>query len=122
MLQYEPILTITATWAPEISYRIERMSFGRRLELTRQVRTLLSKHQFHSASDEPLDQVEASALAMEIDELYWHWGFHDIEGLAIGGEPATKTSLLERGPEPLVLEILARIKEECGLTEQERKN
>ena len=59
---------------------------------------------------------------MEVDRLYWWWGVVSIEGLSIGDEPATKESLLHHGPEPLVHEILAAIKRECGLAEEERKN
>jgi hypothetical protein len=59
---------------------------------------------------------------MEVDQLYWNWGLLAVEGLIIGGEPATKESLLERGPEALVHEILTAIRRECGLSEDERKN
>jgi len=45
-----------------------------------------------------------------------------IEGLDIDGAPASVDSLLASGPEPLVLEILRRIKADAGLDESERKN
>jgi hypothetical protein len=122
MLNYESIIEVTSTWAPSVRYRIERMSFGRRLELTRRVRDLLARHEFHAAGDSPLDRVEASALAMEIDRLYWRWGVLSVEGIAIGGEPATLEMLIDHGPEGLVHEIVAAVKRECGLTEDERKN
>jgi hypothetical protein len=121
-MQYESTIELTSKWAPTVRYRIERMSFGRRLELTRQVRGLLAKQQFHAAGDSPLDQVEASALAMEVDQLYWNWGLLGLEGLSIGSEAATKDTLMKSGPEPLVHEILSAIKHECGLNEEERKN
>lgn len=121
-MQYESTVEYGSNWAPGVRYRIERMSFGRRLELTRQVRGLLAKQEFHAGGDSPLDQVEASALAMEVDQLYWNWGLLDIEGLSIAGESATKEMLLKSGPEPLVHEILSAIKRECGLSEAERKN
>ncbi len=121
-MQYESIIEVTSTWAPTVLFRIERMSFGRRLELTRQVRGLLARHEFHAGGDTPLDRVEASALSMEIDRLYWDWGLVGVEGLAIDHTLATKETLLERGPEALVREILNAIKRECGLNEDERKN
>ena len=121
-MQYEPTIEMQSTWAPGVRFRVERMSFGRRLELTKQVRSLLSRLEFHAGGDSALDKVEAASLSMEIDRLYWNWGLLSIEGLSIGSSPATKDSLLECGPEPLVHEILAKIKAECGLTEDERKN
>jgi hypothetical protein len=121
-MQYEATIETNSVWAPSVRYRIERMSFGRRLELTRQVRGLLARQEFHSSGESPLDRVEASSLAMEIDRLYWNWGLLSVDGLTIEGQPATKDTLLEHGPEPLVHEILASIKRECGLTEEERKN
>jgi hypothetical protein len=121
-MQYESTIDLHSTWAPTVRYRIERMSFGRRIELMRQVRGLLALHEFHAAGDSPVDRVDASALSMEIDRLYWHWGLLSVDGLSIGHQPATKETLLEHGPEPLVHEILAVIKRECGLSEDERKN
>ena len=121
-MQYESMIELCSKWAPTVRYRIERMSFGRRLELTREVRGLLTRHEFHAGGESPLDRVEASALGMEIDHLYWNWGLLSVEGLTISGEAATKQSLLANGPEPLVHEILSAIKHECGLTEDERKN
>lgn len=121
-MHYESTVEVQSALAPTVRYRIERMSFGRRLELTRQIRGLLVRHEFHSSGESPLDRVEAAALSMEIDRLYWDWGLSGIEGLSISGESATKESLIDHGPEPLVHEILAAIKRECGLNEEERKN
>ncbi|MBY0506332.1 MAG: hypothetical protein K2X03_20605 [Bryobacteraceae bacterium] len=121
-MNYAPTIEVDSTWAPGVSYRIARMSFARRLELTRQVRALLARMEFHVAGESPLDKVDAATLSMEIDRLYWEWGLVGIEGLLIGGEAAGRENLLESGPEALVHEILARIKSECGLSEEERKN
>ena len=121
-MKYSPTLDFNSVWAPGVSYRIERMSFGRRLDLTKQVRSLLARHEFHAGGESPADRVEASALSMEIDCLYWDWGLLRVDGIDIGDEAATKESLLTRGPEGLVHEILSTIKAECGLTEEERKN
>ena len=121
-MQYQSTVTIISSWAPSVSYCIERMSFGRRLNLTREVRGLLARQEFHAGGDSALDSVEAAALGMEIDHLYWNWGLISIDGLKIGDELATRESLIEHGPEPLVHEILSAIKRECGLNEAERKN
>ena len=54
--------------------------------------------------------------------MYLQWGLLSIEGLIIDGEPATATRLLEKGPEDLTREVVCAIKEQCGLSEPERKN
>jgi hypothetical protein len=45
-----------------------------------------------------------------------------VEGLEIDGAAATPETLVEQGPVELAMEILGRIKSECGMTEDERKN
>jgi hypothetical protein len=45
-----------------------------------------------------------------------------VEGLEIDGLIATPTTLIDAGPVEVATEALARIKSECGLTEDERKN
>jgi hypothetical protein len=45
-----------------------------------------------------------------------------VEGLTIDGKPATKESLIERGPEILTDEILNCVRNEISLAEPERKN
>jgi hypothetical protein len=64
----------------------------------------------------------AGVLAAEIDRVYLEWGLEEIQGLEIDGELATPASLIEKGPLDLAKEILARIKSECGLSEDQRKN
>ena len=58
----------------------------------------------------------------EIDHAYLTWGLIGVEGLEIDGAEATAAGLIEAGPVELAAEILARIKAECGLSEDERKN
>jgi hypothetical protein len=50
------------------------------------------------------------------------WGLAGIEGLEIDSKPATPESLIERGPEELVREVLAAIRREAGLSEDEKKD
>ena len=45
-----------------------------------------------------------------------------VEGLRIDDKVATKQSLIARGPEKLVEEILVAIKNEIELPEDQRKN
>lgn len=105
-----------------VEFEVVRMSFGRRLELMKQVRTLSQRQEFHQAGETAANKMEAAVLSMEIDRIYWEWGVRAIHGLTLDGEPATAESAWTRGPEALTREILAAIREEAGLSEDERKN
>jgi hypothetical protein len=83
-----------------VRYKIARISLGRRIELARRVREIGRKAEFLEAGDDVRDKLEA----------------------AIDGEAATPGVLIERGPLALAMEILDRIRAECGLSETERKN
>jgi hypothetical protein len=61
-------------------------------------------------------------LASEIDKLYLEWGLIRVNGIDLDGEPASKEKLIASGPEDLCREILAAIRRECGLSEEQRKN
>jgi len=99
------------------------MSFGRRLELIRELKGWLGRLEFVSAGAAgPEQQAEAALLAGEIDRIYLRWGLRRLMGLEIDGEEVTPESLLESGPEELVEEILQAIRREAGLSEAERKN
>jgi hypothetical protein len=92
------------------------------MELSRRVRKLSRRAEFLGAGTELNEKIEASILAQEIDAMYLQWGLVSIEGFIIDDEPATAVRLLEKGPEDLVREIVSAIKEQCGLSEPERKN
>ena len=83
---------------------------------------LLDSYPIPEHSPDQWAAIEASILAQEIDAMYLHWGLLSIEGLTIDGEPATAVGLLEKGPEELSREVVSAIKEQCGLSEPERKN
>ena len=121
-LQYESVISIESKAAPGVRFAIHRISFGRRMELSRRVREISRKAEFLEAGTELHEKIEASILAQEIDAMYLQWGLVSIEGLIIDGEPATAARLLEKGPEDLTREIVSAIKEQCGLSEPERKN
>ena len=103
-------------------FKLARISVARRIELARRIREVVRKVEFLEAGHDPREKLEAAVLAAEIDRVYLEWGLAEIAGLAIDGEPATPATLIEKGPIDLAREIVARIKGECGLSEDERKN
>lgn len=107
---------------PGVRYRIARISLGRRIDFARRVREIGRKLEFLEAGGDARESLEAAVLQAEIDRAYLEWGLEAIEGLEIDGEVATPTAMIERGPLSLALEILAKIRAECGLSEEERKN
>jgi hypothetical protein len=105
-----------------VRYEIVRVSFGRRIELARRIREIGRKMEFLEAGANEKETLEATVLAAEIDRAYLEWGLVSIEGLEIDGAGATPEMLIERGPVELAVEILGRIKSECGMSGDERKN
>jgi hypothetical protein len=122
MLRYESEIVIDSTTLPGVRFAILRISFGRRMELSRRVRELARRVEFLDAGPELDDKMAANLLAQEIEAMYLHWGLARVDGLLIDGEPATVDKMLEAGPEDLAREIVAAIKQQCGLSEAERKN
>ena len=121
-VHYESVVSIDSKAAPGVRFAIHRVSFGRRMELSRRVREISRKAEFLDAGTELHEKIEANILAQEIDSMYLQWGLVKVEGLIIDGEAATAAQLLEKGPEDLAREVVGAIKEQCGLTESERKN
>ncbi len=107
---------------PGVAFVIARMTFGRRIDLMREVRDLGARLEFFEAGREAKNDIEASLLGAEIDRLYVLWGIEEVRGLQIDGEPATAASLITHGPEDLFNEALAAVKAECALSEEQRKN
>jgi hypothetical protein len=107
---------------PGVEFVIARMTFGRRIELMREVRSLAARLEYFEAGQDAKNGMEASLLGAEIDKLYIRWGLKEIRGLEIDGVPATVELLIDSGPEELFLEALSAVKSECGLLENERKN
>jgi hypothetical protein len=121
-MEYSTFETIDSTVAPGVSYTVAKMSFGRRVELTRRIRELAARKEFVEAGDTPNEKMEAALLASEIDRIYLLWGLKEVTGLELDGQPATPESLAANGPEELFREALAAVKQQCGLPEAERKN
>jgi len=109
-----------------VRYEIVRVSFGRRIELARRIREIGRRMEYLEAGAKlehgEQDKLEATVLGAEIDRAYLEWGLAAVEGLEIDGAAATPETLVDRGPVELAMEILRRIKAECGMTEDERKN
>jgi hypothetical protein len=105
-----------------VRYEIVRVSFGRRIELARRIREIGRKMEYLEAGTDARETLEATVLAAEIDRAYLEWGLVSVEGLEIDGAAAKAETLIERGPVELAMEILRRIKSECGMSEDERKN
>jgi hypothetical protein len=121
-MDYESQVRVESKTAPGVSFTIARMSFGRRLELTRRVRDIATRVEFLEAGKDPREKLEAALLAGEIDRVYLDWGLVKVDGLVLDGEPATPSRMIELGSEELTQEILAAIKAQCGLNAEERKN
>ena len=121
-MEYESTVTRPSKTVDGVSFTISRMSFGRRIELTRRVRDLTRKVEFLQAGDDVREKVEASWLGVEVERLYLEWGLREISGLSIDGQPASVDKLIADGPEDLSREIVAAIRAECGLGVDERKN
>ncbi len=121
-MNYETSVVIESGCFPGVKFRISKMSFGRRLELTKRVRDLSQRIEFHAAGEDAREKIEAALLSREIDKIYLEWGLEGIEGLDIDGKPVSVELLIQAGPEGLCREILDAIKAECRLTEADRKN
>ena len=105
-----------------VRYEIVRVSFGRRIELARRIREIGRRMEYLEAGADERETLEATVLSAEIDRAYLEWGLVAVEGLEIDGVVATPEALVDRGPVELAVEILGRIKAECGMSENERKN
>jgi hypothetical protein len=121
-VSYESAVTIESRVLPGVNFVINRISFGRRMDLSRRVREISQRTEFLEAGSELGEKIEAGILAQEVDAMYLRWALVAVDGLKIDGEPATVDQLVDRGPEELSREIVVAIKEQCGLSEAERKN
>jgi len=122
-MNYTSSLEMESRAIPGVTFRLRRVSFGRRLELARILRDRLEAiAQLALTPEGPARDAETALLAAEIDAIHLRWGLAKIEGLEIDGAPATADSLIEAGPEELVKEVLAAIRHETGLDAEERKN
>jgi hypothetical protein len=120
-MNYESWVERESKTAPGVTFVLAKMSFGRRVELTRRLREIAQRVEFLEAGDAK-EKIDAALLTCEIDRLYVLWGLKEVRGLDLDGEAATPESLAAVGPEELFREAVGAVKAECGLTETERKN
>ena len=118
---YSSLLWHESQAMPGVRYAIRRVSLAQRIELTKRVRELSIRHEFLKAGDVP-DQLEGSLADLLVQKLYLEWGLAELGGLTIDDQPATIEALIDKGPEQLSDEIVAAIRGEIGLSEEERKN
>lgn len=116
----------TAVWhdsetTPGVRFATRRVSLAGRIELTKRVQELTLRHEFLKAGDSA-DQIEASLSELLVQRLLLEWGLLEVKGLTIDGEEGTQLTLIERGPEALSDEIAATVRQEIGLSDEERKN
>ncbi len=122
MTTYESCLSVESGIIPGVRFVVQKMSFARRMELTRRIRDLAERVEFLNAGESTKEKMDAALLSAEIDRIYVLWGLSEVGGLELDGTPVTPESLVLRGPEELFREALAAVKAACGLSEDERKN
>jgi hypothetical protein len=120
--QHESSIWVESAACAGVRFRIARISLGRRIELARHIREIARRLEFLEAGSDAGEKLEAAVVQGEVDRAYLQWGLEAVEGLRIDGAEATPEMLIERGPLDLAIEILLRIRSECGLSENERKN
>ncbi len=106
----------------EFDSRSGEFRWDGRIELAQAIRELAQELEFHEAGNTAREQVEAATLSAKIDLVYMRWGVLSIGGLLIDGQEVTPELLYQSGPEELLREIVDRIKSECGLSDDDRKN
>jgi hypothetical protein len=119
---YESAVWRESRRRPGVRYEVLRMSLLRRHRLLLELKGLAAKQRFQAAREGVENEIAAAELRGRIDEKTIRAALVRIEGLSIGGAPATVESLLESGPEDLAYEIAEAIADESFLNEEERKN
>lgn len=121
-VKYRSAVRCTSPSIPGVTYTIRRMSLARRIRLAHAIRDLAQELEYRQSGETVRDQVEAADLSARIDRCYLEWGLMEISGLVIDGARPTAHALYTAGPEAFLREIVNRIKSECGLSDDERKN
>jgi len=119
---YESEVEVKSQRVSGVTLRVAKMSFGRRVELMRQVRELARRTEFLAASGDVGEKMDSALLRAEIERLFVMWGVKAVSGLTVDGAIAGPELLAESGPEGLFREALALVRKETGLNEEERKN
>ena len=120
--RYHSVDRLESAVLPGVAVTIRRMSLGRRIELARAVRDLAGRLEFLQAGSTIADRIDAAQVAAEIDATYLRWGVAAIDGLELDGLRANCEDVIAGAPEEFIRELVSRVKHECGLTGDERKN
>jgi hypothetical protein len=107
---------------PGVKFTVARMSFDRRVELMRRIRELARRAEFLAAGQAAEDKMDAALLQAEIERIYVSWGLRAVSGLVVDGRDAGPETLSGVAPEELFREVLAAVRTETGLDEEQRKN
>src|SRR5690242_18872097 len=118
-MEYASVVEIESAERAGVRYRVARMSFGRRVELMRQVRELSRRVEFLDAGKSSGERMDAGLLRAEIDRMFVLWGLEAVSGIQLDGVDATPETIIERGPEELFREALAAVRAQTGLTDDE---
>jgi hypothetical protein len=116
------VTVIESRAMPGVRFTVARMSFGRRMELMRQIRELARRAEFLAAGQSPQEKMDAALVQAEIERIYVAWGVRAVSGLLVDGRDAGPEALSDAGPEELFREALAAVRAEAGLDEEQRKN
>lgn len=119
--RFESVRWLSSKVMPDVQFAVHEPSLENRIELTRKLHELTLRHDFLSSGKE-LEQLEMTLADLLVQRVLVEWGLAAIEGLYINGKQATPGQLIAAGPELLVAEIAAAIRERCWLNEEERKN
>ena len=121
-MEYVSWSQVQSVVVPGVWFSVQKMSFARRMDLTRRIRDLAERVEFLNAGQSSKEKMDAALLSGEIDRIYVLWGLAEVGGLELDGVRATPEALVSHGPEELFREALAVVKAACGLSEDERKN
>ena len=121
-MTYESAVKKCSRVYPEVSFSVRKMSLAGRMDLVHRIRVEGLALAFHEAGDDPKDKLMAAEINGSIESLYVRWGLVSIEGLELDGVAADVDGLIERGPEELCREIAQAVRQQCFLSEEERKN
>ncbi|MCZ2075102.1 MAG: hypothetical protein LC130_08890 [Bryobacterales bacterium] len=121
-MEYDSYVEVTSQAADGVTFVLSKMSFGRRIELTKRIRELAQKLECLHAGEDPDGKIQSALLSAEIERTYVLWGVKEVRGLIVDGRPASPESLIDAGPEDVFREAAAAVRTQCGLTEAERKN
>ena len=119
---YESVRVVDSRVAAGVSFRVSKMSFGRRVELMTRIREVARRMEFLAAGPDAGGKMDAGLVQAEIEKLYVAWGLKAVSGLVVDGVVAGPELLAEAGPEDLFREALAAVRAETGLSAEEAKN